>query len=101
MNISFLTSAAAIRSVSRPFILDAILPTTFIAGSPTARGNLTRSSRTGISTRRGVSSTSRMAEKFKPARRVAGQKQDVWSIVNEAAAASPVQPIVNMGQGFL
>ena len=23
------------------------------------------------------------------------------SIVNEAAAASPVQPIVNMGQGFL
>lgn len=23
------------------------------------------------------------------------------SVVNEAAAASPVQPIVNMGQGFL
>ena len=58
---------------------------------------------------------------FKPARRVAGQKQDVWythtntllctgtlgtdglcrTIVNEAATASPVQPIVNMGQGFL
>lgn len=57
---------------------------------------------TGISTpRRNVSSTSKMAEKFTPARRVAGQKQDVWSIVNEAAAASPVQPIVNMGQGFL
>jgi len=37
---------------------------------------------------------------FKPAARVAGQRQDVWSIVNEAAAASPVQPIVNMGQGF-
>lgn len=37
---------------------------------------------------------------FKPARRVAGQKQDVWSIVNEAAQASPIQPIVNMGQGF-
>ncbi|KAF2839619.1 PLP-dependent transferase [Patellaria atrata CBS 101060] len=37
---------------------------------------------------------------FRPAQRVANQKQDVWSIVNEAAAASPVQPIVNMGQGF-
>lgn len=46
--------------------------------------------------------TSRMAEeKFKPAKRVAGQRQDVWSIINEAAAASPKQPIVNMGQGFL
>jgi kynurenine aminotransferase len=57
--------------------------------------------------------------KLKPAARVAGSRQDVWwvvnpdlgslahkltgrkrSIVNEAAAASPVQPIVNMGQGF-
>ncbi|KAL2046906.1 hypothetical protein N7G274_000924 [Stereocaulon virgatum] len=37
---------------------------------------------------------------FRPAKRVAGQKQDVWTIVNEAATASPVQPIVNMGQGF-
>ncbi|KAL6717363.1 arylformamidase [Lecanora helva] len=37
---------------------------------------------------------------FKPAARVAGQKQDVWSIVNEAANISPVQPIINMGQGF-
>lgn len=46
--------------------------------------------------------TSKMAEeKFKPAKRVAGQRQDVWSIINEAAAASPKQPIVNMGQGFL
>ncbi|KAL3427159.1 aminotransferase class I and II [Phlyctema vagabunda] len=43
-----------------------------------------------------------MAEKAKlqPAARVAGRKQDVWSIVNEAAAASPIQPIVNLGQGF-
>ncbi|KAI9839516.1 MAG: hypothetical protein M1819_002141 [Sarea resinae] len=40
------------------------------------------------------------AELFKPAARVAGQKQDVWSMVNEAALTSPVQPIVNMGQGF-
>ncbi|KAI1821229.1 aminotransferase class I and II [Xylaria intraflava] len=38
--------------------------------------------------------------KLKPAARVAGQRQDVWSIINEAAAASPIQPIVNMGQGF-
>lgn len=37
---------------------------------------------------------------FKPAKRVAGQRQDVWSIVNEAAQASSVQPMVNMGQGF-
>lgn len=40
------------------------------------------------------------ADPFKPAARVAGQRKDVWSIVNDAAAASPVQPIVNMGQGF-
>ncbi|KAI9759995.1 MAG: hypothetical protein M4579_001932 [Chaenotheca gracillima] len=37
---------------------------------------------------------------LRPAKRVSGQKQDVWSIVNEAATNSPVQPIVNMGQGF-
>ncbi|KAL8949902.1 MAG: hypothetical protein Q9222_004027 [Ikaeria aurantiellina] len=37
---------------------------------------------------------------FRPASRVAGQKQDVWTIVNEAATTSPVQPIINMGQGF-
>ena len=66
-----------------------------------------------------MSSTAVRSDPFRPARRVAGQKQDVWyvmlnlgndgvvltvsprSIVNEAAAASPVQPIVNMGQGFL
>ena len=46
-------------------------------------------------------STSTMRQDpFKPAARVAGQRQDVWTIVNEAATASPVQPIVNMGQGF-
>jgi hypothetical protein len=49
---------------------------------------------------RHLSVTAKMDEKFKPAKRVAGQKPDVWSIVNEAAAASPKQPIVNMGQGF-
>jgi len=38
--------------------------------------------------------------KLKPAARVAGQRQDVWSIINEAAASSPNQPIVNLGQGF-
>ncbi|KAK2591094.1 arylformamidase [Conoideocrella luteorostrata] len=40
------------------------------------------------------------SSKIKPAARVSGQKQDVWTIINEAAAASPKQPIVNMGQGF-
>ncbi|KAK4115867.1 PLP-dependent transferase [Canariomyces notabilis] len=41
-----------------------------------------------------------MSEKLKPAARVAGSRQDVWTIINEAAAASPKQPIINMGQGF-
>ncbi|KAL9534915.1 hypothetical protein SMMN14_00011 [Sphaerulina musiva] len=36
---------------------------------------------------------------FKPASRVAGTRQDVWSIVNEAASQSE-KPVVNMGQGF-
>lgn len=34
---------------------------------------------------------------FKPASRVAGTRQDVWSIVNEAASQSE-KPVVNMGQ---
>ena len=46
---------------------------------------------------RAMSATTRREDPFKPAARVAGQKQDVWSIVNEAAAASPIKPIVNMG----
>ncbi|KAI9681325.1 MAG: hypothetical protein M1817_002608 [Caeruleum heppii] len=37
---------------------------------------------------------------FRPAQRVTGDKIDIWTLVNEAAAASPIQPIVNMGQGF-
>ncbi|KAJ6029498.1 hypothetical protein N7444_012485 [Penicillium canescens] len=49
---------------------------------------------------RPMSATAARPDPFRPAARVAGQRQDVWSIVNEAAAASPVQPIVNMGQGF-
>ncbi|KAJ5730086.1 kynurenine aminotransferase [Penicillium malachiteum] len=49
---------------------------------------------------RAMSATAPRPDPFRPAKRVAGQRQDVWSIVNEAAAASPVQPIVNMGQGF-
>ncbi|OIW27257.1 aminotransferase class I and II [Coniochaeta ligniaria NRRL 30616] len=44
--------------------------------------------------------TMAQTNKLKPAARVAGQKLDVWTIVNEAATASPIQPIVNMGQGF-
>jgi len=42
---------------------------------------------------RSISTSTRMDAKFAPAARVAGQKQDVWSIINEAAAASPKQPI--------
>lgn len=41
-----------------------------------------------------------MSEKLKPAARVTSRRQDVWSIINEAAANSPNQPIINMGQGF-
>ncbi|KAL7782917.1 putative kynurenine aminotransferase [Trichoderma afarasin] len=37
---------------------------------------------------------------FKPAERVAIQRQDVWSMINEAAAESLIQPVANMGQGF-
>ncbi|KAI9768594.1 MAG: hypothetical protein M1840_004791 [Geoglossum simile] len=44
--------------------------------------------------------TTALGRPVKPAKRVSGQRQDVWSIVNEAAIASPVQPIINMGQGF-
>ncbi|KAI9741208.1 MAG: hypothetical protein M1834_002922 [Cirrosporium novae-zelandiae] len=47
-----------------------------------------------------MSANSSLPNGIRPAERVAGQRQDVWSIVNEAAAASPIQPIVNMGQGF-
>ncbi|KAJ9132229.1 Aminotransferase class I and II [Coniochaeta hoffmannii] len=39
-------------------------------------------------------------QKLKPAARVAGNRLDVWTIINEGANASPIQPIVNMGQGF-
>ncbi|KAF8539900.1 pyridoxal phosphate-dependent transferase [Trichophaea hybrida] len=40
-----------------------------------------------------------MAHTIKPAARVASQRKDVWSIVNEAAAASE-KPVINLGQGF-
>lgn len=65
------------------------------------------------------STVPRRADPFKPASRIAGDKKDVWyesssgqdwnrvranfscrSIVNDAAEKSPIQPIVNMGQGF-
>ncbi|PCD44911.1 hypothetical protein AU210_000360 [Fusarium oxysporum f. sp. radicis-cucumerinum] len=47
-----------------------------------------------------VSVMSNQTQKLKPAARVQGQKKDVWSMINEAAASSPIQPIVNLGQGF-
>ncbi|KAM0481836.1 hypothetical protein ACHAPX_003165 [Trichoderma viride] len=37
---------------------------------------------------------------IQPAPRVAGSTMDVWSIINAAAATTPNQPVVNMGQGF-
>ena len=37
---------------------------------------------------------------FKVSPLVAGEKKDVWTLVNDAAAKSPQQPVVNMGQGF-
>ncbi|KAL7272382.1 arylformamidase [Rhizina undulata] len=40
-----------------------------------------------------------MASFIKPAARVAAQRKDVWSIVNEAAAAAE-RPVINLGQGF-
>ncbi|EFX06618.1 aminotransferase, class i/classii [Grosmannia clavigera kw1407] len=46
------------------------------------------------------SGRSRMSAKLKPASRFSDSRKDVWSIINEAAAASPKQPIVNLGQGF-
>ncbi|KAL8703748.1 MAG: hypothetical protein Q9201_003073 [Fulgogasparrea decipioides] len=47
-----------------------------------------------------MSSNSVSTDRFRPASRVADQNLDVWTIINEAASASPVQPIINMGQGF-
>lgn len=46
-------------------------------------------------------STSPTTRRIKPAARVDGQRKDVWSIVNEAAAAATKdRPVVNLGQGF-
>ncbi|WEW60808.1 arylformamidase [Emydomyces testavorans] len=47
-----------------------------------------------------MSTTPANSDPFRPARRVAGQRQDVWSLAREAATSSPLQPVVNMGQGF-
>ncbi|EWC48700.1 putative aminotransferase C6B12.04c [Drechslerella stenobrocha 248] len=41
-----------------------------------------------------------MSVQIRPARRVANQSQDVWTIVNEAAKTSSVSPVINLGQGF-
>ncbi|KAI9884764.1 MAG: putative secondary metabolism biosynthetic enzyme [Watsoniomyces obsoletus] len=37
---------------------------------------------------------------WRPAQRVARPQKDIWSHVNNAAALSPIKPIINMGQGF-
>jgi hypothetical protein len=83
---SELTLAIAMRLLSRS------LPFTRIVPAPSSL--LTRTLARQFS-----SSNSKMRkDPFKPAARVAGQKQDVWSIVNEAAASSKVSDVVNMGQ---
>lgn len=50
---------------------------------------------------RTFSASTMIQDPFKPAKRVAGQRQDVWSIVNEAAAAynqeHGANSVVNMG----
>lgn len=101
MKISLSTSTAAlIRSATRPTLrTNADICPTFT--SLCDRLSVTNNHSQYRSPTRSLSSSARMSVKYAPAKRVAGQKQDVWSIVNEAAAASPVQPIVNMGQGFL
>ena len=92
MHTGFPTTATLTRAVSRQ-VYRAEVPNCFATTYPQLSGSRLP--------RWGLSSTAKMDAKFAPAKRVAGQRQDVWSIVNEAAAASPVQPIVNMGQGFL
>jgi hypothetical protein len=82
---SQLTLAIAMRLLSRSLPFTRIVP----APSPLLnRGFISRLSSTIPKMRK---------DPFKPAARVAGQKQDVWSIVNEAAASSKVSDVVNMG----
>ncbi|KAJ5380374.1 aminotransferase [Penicillium cataractarum] len=86
--------------VGRPSILATLVrskPTASRLPAPLVPSVLPRLPSLGART---MSATASRPDPFRPAKRVAGQRQDVWSIVNEAAAASPVQPIVNMGQGF-
>ncbi|GCB20053.1 uncharacterized aminotransferase C6B12.04c [Aspergillus awamori] len=37
---------------------------------------------------------------FRPAKRWGASKQDVWSVINEGAEASPIKPSVNLSQGY-
>jgi hypothetical protein len=82
---SELSLAIAMKLLSRS------LPFTRIVSAPSPR--LTKTSVSRFSS----SSPTMRKDPFKPAARVAGQKQDVWSIVNEAAASSKVADVVNMG----
>lgn len=57
-------------------------------------------------TRSFVSSFLAMTSQFqfpKPSKHVSNEKKDVWSIINETAAATSIEkgePVVNLGQGF-
>lgn len=101
VNLAKITTVA-VRSVSHPLAATRDPLSILYKGLPVgARRSPPCLPRFHVHCWRTMSSTAALEAKFAPAKRVAGQKQDVWSIVNEAAAASPVQPIVNMGQGFL
>ena len=82
---SKLPLAMAMRLLSRSHPFTRIVP----ASSPSLTS--------GFVSRFSSSSLKMRKDPFKPAARVAGQKQDVWSIVNEAAASSKVSDVVNMG----
>ncbi|KAF3084430.1 hypothetical protein TWF102_011913 [Orbilia oligospora] len=103
----------------RPFIpifpLNPIYRSVFLRQSPSpivanaAAANLARQSAASAATNVpnlgrnvGISvfQAAQMATQIRPARRVANQNQDVWTIVNEAAKTSKVSPVINLGQGF-
>ncbi|KAK6345480.1 hypothetical protein TWF718_007396 [Orbilia javanica] len=103
----------------RPFIpilpLNPIYRSVFLRQSPSpivanaAAANLARQSAASATTtvptfgrNVGISvfQAAQMATQIRPARRVANQNQDVWTIVNEAAKTSKVSPVINLGQGF-
>ncbi|UPL02628.1 hypothetical protein LCI18_013562 [Fusarium solani-melongenae] len=60
---------------------------------------LPRISNSRLSTMKTTSDKSHLS--IAPAPRVAGAQEDIWAIMRAAIASSPVQPVINMGQGLL